>query len=253
MRQLGLFLILFCLVSSCIDSTEKPDQLLIAVAANMQYALDSIATVFSETTGIEAELIVSSSGKLTAKILQGAPYDIFLSADLNYPNILIENGVAEGPTKVYAEGLLVLWSAQAIDLPPIPFLSSKKVRKIAIANPMNAPYGQAAQEFLERNNVFNTLKEKIVFGESIAQVNQYVLSKACEAGITAKSVVLSQQGKDQGDWIALPADAYQPIQQGVVITRHGSEVNPGPAKTFLAFLAQPEAKAILQSFGYKLP
>ena len=177
----------------------------VAVAANAQFVMERVKAAFQKKTGTPMELIVSSSGKLTTQIQQGAPYDIFLSADMAYPQTLYKAGLTTSAPVVYAYGSLVLWTLTDLPLTTdLRVLSDPAVRHIALANPATAPYGEAAVSFLKFRKRLDTVKPKIVYGESIAQVNQYVLTGAAEVGFTAKSVVLDPSLKQRGHWIDLP-------------------------------------------------
>jgi molybdate transport system substrate-binding protein len=195
-----------------------------------------------------------ASGSLTAQIRNGAPYDVFLSADLAYPRSLIESGDAEGRTlKPFANGQLVLWTTRRdLELTSIPALiGDKSVRKIALANPATAPYGRAAQEALEHMDLWKTAPARLVFGENIAQTAQFVATGNADAGFVALSLVLSSQLKQRGQWIAVPTSSYAPISQGAILTRRGA-ANP-TARRYLEFLSSDEARVILEHFGYLVP
>ncbi len=230
----------------------QPKPLRVAVAANAQFVMDQLKVAFQKKTGTSMELIVSSSGKLTTQIQQGAPYDVFLSADMTYPQTLYNAGLTTAAPMVYAYGSLVLWTLGSLPLTAdLKVLSDPTVRHIAIANPATAPYGEAAVSFLKYRKQLDPVKPKIVYGESVAQVNQYVLTGAAEVGFTAKSVVLDPSLKQRGRWIDLPATGYSPIAQGVVILKRTSQLPA--ARQFVQFLRSPDARRILQQFGYRSP
>ena len=241
-------LTIFALLS-CQKAEEK--QLNIAVAANMQFAMKEIARSFSDRTGTEIQLMISSSGKLNALIKEGAPYDVFVSADMKYPQDLYELGLTENPPQIYAYGKLVLWTLWDDVEASLMALVDSNTRHIAIANPKIAPYGLAAQQVLSYYGIEESTKNKLVFGESISQCNQFILSESAELGFTAKSVVLSPQMKNQGDWIEINAESYIPIAQGVVIIRHKNR-KVDAAKDFYRFLLSKEAQDILLKFGYSV-
>ncbi len=220
----------------------------VAVAANAQFVSEALATEFKRTTGITAEMIVGSSGKLTAQIEQGAPFDVFLSADTKYPQALYDKGLTTQKPKTYALGVMVLWTIKDIR-PSLPILARSQVKKIAIANPELAPYGQAAMECLKVNRISGLLKDKLVIGESIAQVNQYLLTGAVEAAFTARSVVMDPELKDKGNWTVIDPRTYHPMRQGVVILKNAA--NPEPAQKFYDFLFSDAAKKIFEQYGYR--
>lgn len=225
----------------------------VAVAANAQFVVEQLKAAFQKKTGTPVELIVSSSGKLTTQIQQGAPYDVFLSADMEYPQTLHKAGLTTAAPVVYAHGSLVLWTLGDLPLTAdLKILSNPTVRHIAIANPATAPYGKAAVSFLTHiKRLTPPVKAKIVYGESIAQVNQYVLTGAAEIGFTAKSVVLDPILTKRGHWIDLPTTGYSPIAQGVVVLKRTGQ--PKAARQFVQFLRSPDARRILQQFGYRSP
>lgn len=228
--------------------------LTVAVAANVQYAFDDLAMAFKKSTGHDIKPVYNSSGKFAAQIMNGAPFDVFLSADMEYPEKLHKEGSAAAPPKVYAYGTLVLWTMTDLDLNKWQdTLASAAVKKIAIANPKTAPYGRETMRMLAHFKLDGVLQSKLVFGESISQTNQYIHSRSVDAGFTAKSVVLAPEMKGQGKWIELPADAYQPIAQGIVVLKHGTQHNPRLAQQFHDFILSPVARTILERHGYRLP
>ena len=235
-------------------SVRAAEPLTVAVAANLQYTFAELAQRFSAETGIVIQPVYNSSGKFAAQIENGAPFDVFLSADTDYPAALAASGHAEAP-RVYAYGLLVLWSNKpGFDVKNWPqSLLSPAVGKIALANPKVAPYGRETMKVLSGLKLDAKLRPKLVLGESIAQTNQYIHSRAADAGFTAKSVVLSRQMAGQGQWVELDRKLYQPIAQALVITRHGAKPQPQAARRLADFMAGPEARRILQQHGYLVP
>ena len=228
--------------------------LTIATAANVQFAMEELIREFKTQTGIDATSVVSSSGKLTAQIMEGAPYDLLVSANMKYPTYLQEQGEAVGKVSVYAYGILVAWSMTGRNIRVAPeYLLEEGVSKIAIANPKNAPYGEQAINYFRHYGVLEEVKPKLVYGESIAQTNQYITSKAVDVGLTAKSVVLSPDMKGKGEWLELPGNSYAPIEQGVVVTRYGNEKHAKQSLAFFAFLFSEPAQEIFLKYGYKLP
>lgn len=234
-------------------SPQKTETLTIAVAANVQFAMEELKTIFEKQKKQPVSLIIGSSGKLTAQITQGAPYDVFVSADVDYPKSLIDAGKAQAPVQIYAYGTLVLWTTKKIDLKKgLEVLKNASVEKIAIANPRNAPYGEAAMQVLEKKGLLTVVKPKLILGESIAQTNQYILTGACDIGITARSSVMAATTKDKGSWVAVDTIGYRPIAQGAVVSEYGLKHAPDAAKQFLAFLKSTKAKAVFKRNGYIL-
>ncbi len=224
--------------------------LVIATAANMQFAMEALAEAFTAKTGIACQLIISSSGKLTAQIKEGAPFDVFVSADMKYPTELFAAGLTLQEPQIYAYGQLVLWSRKGTSPPNIQDLPQPTIRHIALANPKTAPYGQAAMEVLTHYKLLEQVEEKLVYGESIAQTNQFILSEAAEVGFTAQSVVRSPRMKEEGHWSAIPQDIYRPIAQGIVLLQ-GDRVHTG-AQAFYDFIFSSEARRILEAYGYQV-
>lgn len=240
------------LISCLLPFTLWAQPLRVAVAANAQFVMEQLKTEFQKKTGVSVESIVNSSGKLTTQIQQGAPYDVFLSADMDYPQTLHKAGLTVTAPVVYAYGSLVLWTVSDLPLSTdLKVLTSPAVRHVAIANPAMAPYGEATISFLTHKKLLESVKPKLVYGESIAQVNQYILSGAAEVGFTAKSVVLDPSLTKRGHWIDLPTSGYAPVAQGVVILKRTGQLKA--AQQFLAFLRSPTARRILQQFGYRSP
>jgi molybdate transport system substrate-binding protein len=237
-----------------ISPLSSADTLTVAVAANVQYAFDDLQVAFRKETGHELKPVYNSSGKFAAQIMHGAPFDVFLSADMEYPERLHKEGFATAAPQVYAYGALVLWTLKDLDLGNWQsVLASQAVGKIAVANPKTAPYGRETIKALAYFKMDEALKNKLVFGESISQTNQYIHSKAADAGFTAKSVVVSPEMQGQGKWIDLPKPSYQPIAQGIVVLRHGQQTNPKVAQRFHDFVLSAKSRAILERYGYLLP
>jgi molybdate transport system substrate-binding protein len=222
---------------------------MIATAANVQFAMAGLVKEFAAESGISCEIILGSSGKLTAQFMAGAPYDIFVSADMKYPEALHAAGRTTGKPEVYAYGLLVLWTLREDIEPAMEMLDDHRVRHVAIANPRTAPYGEAAREALVNYRLYEKITGKLVYGESIAQVNQFILSGTAEAGFTSKSVVLSEEMQNKGKWIEVDRELYSPIAQGAVIIRQDGK-DPANAEAFYHFLYSEKAQEILRNSGY---
>ena len=247
-----MLLIYLALASACSEVRNQQDPLYIATAANMQYAMEALAHSFTASTGTPCELIIGSSGKLTAQIIEGAPFDVFVSADMRYPLEIFRSGRGVDSPQVYAYGKLVLWSKDGEIEPSLEILSSEKVKHIAMANPQNAPYGIAAAQFLAHYGMDSSLQDKLVFGESIAQTNQFINTQAAQVGFTAMSVVLSPNIQGKGRWIELPVESYPPIEQGaIVLTEKGTKRES--AQAFYDYLFSNEAHKVLEQYGYAIP
>ncbi|OIR17868.1 molybdate-binding periplasmic protein precursor [mine drainage metagenome] len=252
MKIFNALILTLAILAQPLAASAEP--LTVAVAANVKYAFDELAAEFTKQTGVDVRSVVSSSGKLTAQIKSGAPYDVFLSADMSYPAILYQDGQATSPPKVYANGALVLWTMSDADLSKgVAGLTDSSFKKVAIASPKLAPYGREAIKALDFYKVRAAVEPKLVYGESISQVNQYIDSKSVDVGFTAKSVVLSPELQGKGKWVEVPNESYEPIAQGLVILRHGSENNGDAARKFYGFVFSSKAQAIFTKYGYKLP
>jgi len=230
-----------------------PDRLVIATAANMQYAMTDLVEAFESRHHIACEVILGSSGKLTAQIKEGAPYHLFVSADARYPAVLQEEGLTVGAPVLYGYGQLILWTMNGAMEPNLDMMVSDDIRHIAIANPKTAPYGVAAMEVLQSSDIGDlSISSKLVYGESIAQVNQFILLGAADMGITAKSVVMSDRVRGKGAWVDIDPGLYKDLPQSAAILK-SDDLFQKRAKTFMTFLASAEARQILTRFGYRVP
>lgn len=250
MKILYYLLFIVLLATGC---SKPSDKIIVATAANVQYVMQEIKKEFEKETGNSVEIVVSSSGKLTTQIREGAPFDVFVSADTKYPQEIFDKGGAEAAPKVYALGTLVLWSKTIpAEKLTIESLANADVKKIAIPNPRLAPYGEAAMEILEKQKGFSQIKSKLVYGESIAQTAQYISSGSVEAGFNALSIVLSPEMKGKGQYIVVDSSLYKPIEQAAILLRH-SEKSPKKetSEKFYAFLYSAKAQAIFKKYGYK--
>jgi len=181
-----------------------------AVSANVQYAIDELIRKFKEENGnIQIKKVISSSGKLANQILKGAPYDIFLSADMKYPLFLFKRGLAISKPKVYAYGVVVLWSMKDINIEKEGLGVLLKANKIAVPNPKNAPYGRASIEVLKNTKLYEKVKDRLIYGESVSQVNHYILMRLVDVGFTSKSSVLSPVLRGKGRWIEIEKYSFR--------------------------------------------
>ena len=210
------------------------------------YLRSELTDQFTRDTGIECEVIVSSSGKLTAQIVAGAPYDLFVSADMTYPETLHEKGFALQAPNIYAFGHLVLWTQKDLSLAALTAINPEHV---ALANPETAPYGKAAEEAMHALGLDSLWQGRLVYGESIAQVNQFVSTGAADIGFTAQAVVMSPELAEQGKWMAVADSLYTPIAQGALLLK-GDQARREKALKFYEFLFSDAAKEILSKFGY---
>jgi molybdate transport system substrate-binding protein len=203
---------------------------------------------------IKVQFSFGSSGNLFGQINNGAPYDIFYSADMAYPELLAKQGFAQKGEVVtaYAVGKIVLWSNRRSGIRPatekMNSLLNKKVNRIAIANPKHAPYGRAAMEFMQAKKVFERLKPKLVMGENVTQAAQFAHTGAAQLGIIALSLALTDKMQSAGSYWQVPENQYQPIQQGALLLKNAP--NPQAAKSFAKFLSGPAGQKILARHGF---
>ena len=245
------FLILIWALLGCGCRQLDAERLTIATSANMQYAMKDLVRAFTEKTGIACETVISSSGILTAQIREGAPFDLFVSADMKYPTELFRDGFTVSEPEIYAYGKLILWTLDPGLDPSLVLLTSDRIRHIALANPKTAPYGTATVEALENAGIYEKVKYKLVFGESISQTSQFIVSGAAEIGFSAKSVVLSPDLEKKGNWIEVEENNYTPIAQGVVILKNRKK-RIQQAEKFDEFLFSENGREILNKFGYSV-
>jgi molybdate transport system substrate-binding protein len=221
----------------------------VAVAANLQGVIKVLGKDFKQKTGIEIEPIVGSSGNLSTQIKNGAPFDLFLSADMNFPEVLNKEGFATKEPAVYAYGSLIICSTQNIGFQNWErLLLTERIKKVAIANPAIAPYGKAAEESLRLKGVLDDIKSKVVIGESIAQVNTYITTGVVDVGFTTRALVKDAEGKTTLYWKEIDPKSYTPIKQGMIIIKHTKD--NADALKFYEYMLSPAAKAILKEYGY---
>ncbi|WP_196893629.1 molybdate ABC transporter substrate-binding protein [Aureivirga marina] len=247
-KKILLIFTVFLILTSCNSKLEKKE-LIIAVAANMQYAIKEIGEEFSKETNIPLQYTISSSGKLTAQISSGAPYGIFISANRKYPETLKKENKIIGDIQSFAFGKLILWTKYEKIQPSLEILKNPQIQKIALANPKTAPYGEAAKEVLKKLHLFSELKDKLVYGESIAQTNQFIDTKAATIGFTSNSTLKIPNKKEIGNSFIIPENLYKPIEQTVVVLK-GNQAKE--AKQFYQFLSSKKAKEILKKNGYNI-
>jgi molybdate transport system substrate-binding protein len=227
--------------------------LTIAAASDLRFALDEVVEQFkADRPGEDIKVIYGSSGKLFAQIANGAPFDLYFSADIAYPRELEEKGLTAGATRPYAVGRIVLWSLDpALARTPLQDLPGAGIRRFAIANPRHAPYGMRAREALAHQGVWEAMQSSLVLGENIAHTAQFVDSGAAEAGIVALALVLAPPMADKGAWTLIPDTWHEPLEQGYAITRRAAD-NP-LAAAFDHYMDSEPARAILRRYGFVLP
>jgi molybdate transport system substrate-binding protein len=229
---------------------------LIAAASDLQFALPEVAAAFERDTGLAVGLTFGSSGNFARQIRQGAPFQMFLSADESYVRDLARDGLTRDDGALYALGRIVIVAPRGSGVTPDGALEGLKtalregrIEKFAIANPEHAPYGKRAEEALRHAGLWRDLKDKLVLGENVSQAAQFALSGATEGGIIAYSLALSPKIADQARFALIPQDRHAPLRQRMVLLTGAGAT----AQRFHAYLQEPPARAILRRFGFLLP
>ncbi len=231
-------------------------ELTVAAAADLSSVLPELAAQYKRQTEADLKLSFGSSGNLTTQIENGAPFDIFFSADESYPKQLIEKGLADKNTLYrYALGSLVLWVPNSAHLNPdalgIATLTATAVKKIAIANPQHAPYGRAAEAAIRHFGIYEQIAPKLVLGENVSQAAQFLESGNAQAGLIPLSHALSPALQGKGQYWVVPRNSYPTLNQAVVVLARSKQKEA--ARKFLAFLRTPEATSLLRHYGFTLP
>jgi molybdate transport system substrate-binding protein len=238
----------------CCAALASAQEIVIAAAADLSSVFPQIAARFEKETGKKVKMNFGSSGQFLLQIENGAPFDVFFSADVQYPQRLESEGLAQsGTIYKYAIGKLVLYvpNSSSLNLAQgLRSLQSPQVKKIAIANPQHAPYGRAAVEALKKEGLYDGLQSKFVMGENISQTAQFVQSGNADAGIVALSLALSPAMKSAGRFVEVPASDYSPLEQGAVILK--SSKDKATAALFLAYIRKPEVVSLLSQYGFTL-
>lgn len=238
------------------DNVRADEKILIAVASDLNFAMNKICHDFEKAhPGVKVEVSYGSSGNFYAQIKQGAPYDIFFSADASYPALLEEEGFAvKDQKRLYAVGRIVLWIPKKSVLNPrkgLNIILEPGLKKLAIANPKHAPYGRAAEESLRYYGLWDKVQGKLVFGENISQTAQFVQTGATDAGIIAMSLAISPGMADRGSYWMIPTESYSRLEQVYTVLQRGKDKSS--VKAFLAFAQEKNGKKILSDFGFILP
>jgi molybdate transport system substrate-binding protein len=244
------FLLPLLLVGVCVA-----DEITVAAASDLQYALQDVAARFEKQTGNTVRLTFGSSGSFFAQISNGAPFDVFLSADAEYPRKLVEQGAADKASlQVYGIGKLVLWapSGSKFDVDRgVKGLLDASVKKIAIANPQHAPYGRAAVAAMKHEGVYDRLAARLVMGENISQTMHFMESGNVDVGFVALSLAVAPVARGKGRFSTVPQEFYTKIEQaGVVVSRSSKKKT---ASDFLAFLNQSEIVDLMKTYGFERP
>lgn len=247
--------VLLSVMSATVAQTATAQSITVAAAADLNYALTELAGQFERNSGSKVILTVGASGNLYSQITNGAPFDLFLSADEDYPKRLVESGVADPSSlRIYAIGHLVLWVPNSSSLNPgklqMGILTESVVKRIAIANPLHAPYGRAAMAALEHYRLKSEVADKLVLGENVSQAAQFVQSGNAQAGLIAMSLAKSPAMADGKYW-ELPQDSYPELRQAVVIVSASKQKQT--AQAFLDFVLSAKGQAVFSKYGLGPP
>ncbi len=233
--------------------TVHAEKIMIAAAADLKFAMDDIVTSFKKSYPTdEIDVTYGSSGKFHTQIQQGAPYDLFFSADIGFPRELVKSGLAASDVKPYAVGRIVLWSG-SLDATKMSLasLTDSKITRIAIANPKHAPYGKRAEEALRAAGLWEKLEPKLVYGENIAHTAQFVQTGNAQVGILALSLAINPELASKGGYALIPDSLHAPLEQGFVITKR-AEGN-ALAKRFADYMSGKAARTVMVKYGFVLP
>jgi molybdate transport system substrate-binding protein len=226
----------------------------VAAAADLQFAMQDISTKFEQKSSNHIKVIYGSSGNFAQQIQNGAPFDMFFSANIDYPKQLEASGLTEPDSLYqYAKGKIVVWvpNDSHVDVHSgVQALLAPSIKKIAIANPQHAPYGKAAVSAMEKAGVYDKVKDKLVLGENISQTASFVVSGSADVGIVALSLALSPNMKSKGRFTEIPGTDYPPIEQACVILR--ASKNTAAAKAFLEFMKTDTIKDVLRNYGFEV-
>ena len=262
-RRLGLVLLRrLCLCFAAVNlwitcaAAQAPDVPAVAAASDLKFALDEIAAAYAAATRRQVKTVYGSSGNFYRQIEQGAPFEIFMSADEEFVFKLAATGKAEDKGALYATGRIVLFapkgSALAVDAQMTGLkaaLSAGRIQRFAIANPEHAPYGRAAEQALRALGLWDSIRGRLVLGENVSQAAQFASSGSAQGGIFAYSLALSLSVSQGGDYVLLPESLHKPLRQRMVLVK-----GPGEnARAFYAFLQQPAARAAFKRYGFVLP
>jgi len=246
-----ILLLAVLLTSTC----ARAQAVKVAAAADLKFAMAELAAQFEKQSGTKLDVTYGSSGNFLTQIQNGAPFDLFFSADSEYPKKLEAAGLAEpGTLREYAVGHIVIWTPSGSDINAVKdgwkCLLDPRVKKIAIANPEHAPYGRAALAAIKKAGIYEQVQDKLVYGENISQAAEFVQSGNAQAGIVALSLAMSPAMKNGNRW-EIPADSYPPIKQAVVLLKTSN--NKDAARRFLEVVSGAQGREILRRFGFTVP
>lgn len=240
-----------CVAVAACGKKARPDELNIAGASDLVFAMDEIIPRFQSASGHRVKFVPGSSGQLAAQIAEGAPYDVFFSANVAFVDEVIASGDCLADSKaLYARGRIVMWAREGAAVQPpaeLAGLVDPRYVKIAIANPEHAPYGTAAKQALERTGIWSAVEPRIVYGSNIRDAMHLVDSGNAELGIVALSLAV----KSDGAFVEIPAALHEPIDQAMVVCKRGGAERAGRA--FIEFMRTPETRRVMQSYGFAVP
>lgn len=244
-----------CLAALCLVATaSRAQEIHVAAAADLTAALPAIIQQFESETHAKIVVSFGSSGNFYQQLQNNAPFDVFLSADVQYPQKLQDAGLTvPGTLAEYATGKIVLWTRNEskVDIATgLKALTNPSIQKVAIANPQHAPYGKAAEAALKSEGIYDQIASKLVLGENISQTAVFAQTGNADVGIIALSLALNPTMKNAGHFVEIPAGDYPPIKQAVVVMKNSKNVDL--AKKFQQFLSSPAARQVLQQFGFSV-
>jgi molybdate transport system substrate-binding protein len=246
-------IILLLVAGAFAPTVSAAEKITIAAASDLKYCLEEVVADFRKAhAGDEVGVVYGSSGKFKTQIEQGAPFDLFFSADIAFPRDLLKASLAVGEVHPYATGRLVLWS-KTIDAKTLKVadLTRADIRKIAIANPQHAPYGKRAEEALRAAGIWERVESKLVYGENIAQTAQFAESGNAQVGIIALSMVLGPEMAGKGSYSLVPDGLHEPLEQAFVTTKRAADSTL--AKAFADYMDSGQTRAVMVRYGFVLP
>lgn len=242
----------FLFIAVVVALTAKTQPVKVAAAADMKYVMSELVANYKiRHPRATIDVSFGSSGQFFQQISNGAAFNLYFSADISYPQKLKELGLVDGNVATYAFGSLVLYSASIDVSKGIGVLKDDVVKKIAIANPQHAPYGKRAEECLRHYKLYDSVKNKLVFGDNITQTAQYTVTGNADVGIIALALALAPEMKSRGKYVILDTKTYNPIEQGCVLI-NSLQVNP-EASRFLKFVLSHECKPLFEKYGFIVP
>lgn len=254
-RRRVVALALACFLGN-MRTSQAADEPIIAAASDLKFVLTEVADLYTRETGHRLRLSFGSSGNFARQITQGAPFDMFLSADESFILGLAERGLTLGPGDLYAVGRLVVYAPRNSPIKPDPALADLgaavldgRLRRLAIANTEHAPYGRAARQALISAGLWDKVQSRLVFGENISQAAQFVVTGNAEAGLIAYSLAVSPELAARGTFALVPEAMHEPLRQRMVLLTRAGDV----AKRFYDFVQQPATRAIFVRYGFALP